>query len=188
MLSAVLIKYGVIVIAFLALCVGLISYGSHRKQLEWDASITKQAMRSASQVIAQAVNTAQVEQRYIQVEGKTRTKIQVVEREVIRYVETHSSEPCTFSPDFVRTYDDVSRMLDTSTDGMPASSGPTGAPIEPSSPYVGTTEVLQSHHDAVRELAELWDTYHALVEWVRSDYQTALGEQIVRNTGGWDGK
>ena len=29
-----LVKYGLIVAAFLAFCVGLIAYGSHRKQLE----------------------------------------------------------------------------------------------------------------------------------------------------------
>lgn len=32
-----LIKYGLIVLAFIAFCVGLIAYGEHRTQLEWNA-------------------------------------------------------------------------------------------------------------------------------------------------------
>lgn len=163
-----LIKWGVIVAAMTGFCVGLIAYGENRKQREWDASLGTQAMLSASQIIAQAVNTANVEIRYIKVKGATKTVTQTVEKEVIRYVDASMS--CQLSPEFERVYDTVSGLLSADALGLPASTRATRDLAASASAPVTDAAVLLSHEALVTQYRDLWETYAALVSWVRSSY------------------
>ena len=138
-----LIKYGIMIALAVSLCVGLIAYGSHRKQLEWDASIAKQAIESASQVIAQAVNTAKVEVRYIEKQAKTKIVTQTIEKEVIRYVDSPAKK-CELSPEFEHAFDAVGGMLNASTNRLPSPDSPARIALE-SVETTGTgTEVIPS--------------------------------------------
>lgn len=164
-----LIKWSLIVAAFAAFCVGLIAYGEYRKQLEWDASIGTQAILSASQIIAQAVNTAAVEVRYIKVKGATRTVTQTVEKEVIRYVDSPTTK-CVLAPEFVLAFDHLSGLLDPDHIRVSSAAGPAGDPDESAGAVTTDAEVLRAYQAAIVQYRDLWLAYVALVEWVRTSY------------------
>ena len=177
--------------AFLAVCGGLIAYGSHRKQIEWDAAISVQAVEAAANVIREAENTARVEQAFAKTLAEHDAQVKIVEREVQVYVQGKSKK-CPVSPELERAVDAVSGMLDASKDGVPSAAGAAGAitespeasiadaediPIPPAEPLTDDA-LLLAYENAVVELDTLWGTYAALVEWVRSSYaleRTASG-------------
>lgn len=167
---ALLIKYGLIALAILAFCAGLVFYGAHLKQNEWDASLTQQALKSADQTIKQAENTAEVEVRYIKVQGATEIRTHVVEKEVIRYVEGPAKK-CLLDPEFVRTFDAISWMHDPATIGLPSPRASTGELAQSGGPIIADAQILFAYEHAVVELHELWNTYAALVEWVRTSHE-----------------
>ena len=157
------------VVAIVAFLIGVGEWhGRKAIQQSWDASIGKQAILSASDVIAQAVNTAQVETRYIQVKQKADVRTKIVEREVVKYVET--SSPCRLSPEFERVYDAVTGLLQSAEDGLPAAADPSGPPAESAAAAVTDVAVLHAHEALVIQYRDLWLTYSALVKWVRSTY------------------
>lgn len=163
-----LIKVGGIVIV-LGLIFGTGYYqGVQHVQTRWDASITQQATRTANQVVAEAENTAKVETQYIDVKGKTETKLKTVYKEVVKYVEIE--KPCVVGPEFVRTFDATSGVLDADADGVPAADPSAAKPDQLPETDLTSAEVLQAYYRAVEELAGLWDEYHALVQWVHGSY------------------
>jgi hypothetical protein len=167
-----LVKYGLIVAAFLAFCVGLIAYGSHRKQQEWDAAIAVQAVHAAQDVIKAAENTARVEREFSQTLHAQAERVKIVTKEVKIYVEGPSKK-CPVSPELEHAVDTVSRMLDAPADSVPAATGPPGAIAEPPETQLTDVALLSAYEHAVVELDSLWDTYAALVEWTRSSYELA---------------
>ena len=152
-----------------AIVLGLIQYGKNLKQNEWDASLTKQGVKSAEQVIAEAENTAKVEVRYIKVKGATEIVHQIVEKEVIKYVE--HPDACRLTPEFERTVDAISRLYDPSAERMPSSSGPSGDAVERGSATASCTALIRAYQYVVGQLIEQRNAYEALVDWVRSDYE-----------------
>jgi hypothetical protein len=179
-----LIKYGAMAVAFVGFCLGLILYGEHRRQLEWDAAIATQAIASAQTVITAAENTARVETKFVRQAAKTKVVTQTIEKEVIRYVEG-PSQKCVVSPEFERAFDTVSRVPDAPADGVPAAPSAPGVVAESPEAPVTDAAVLFAYQDAIDELDALWDTYHALVEWVRTSYaiQTAGGGNVKESHG-----
>lgn len=157
-----LIKYGAIGIAFLMFCAALIAYGSHRKQLEWDAAIAKQAVQSAQNVIKSAENTAKVTTKYIKVKGETKTITKIVKKEVIKYVQA-PHPVCTLDRHFERVWDRASDRV------SPASRSSSGL-ADTSDSGLTPVEVLSAHADDARSYYELRDAYRALVEWVQTTY------------------
>jgi hypothetical protein len=161
-----LIKYGLMLLAFVGFCVALIAYGEHRKQLEWNAAIAAQAVKSAETVIKAAENTAAVETKYIHVKGETQIVTQIVEKEIIKYVDaTHP--PCVLSLEFERVWDRAS-------DRVPAAGpAPRGADATTDSGLT-PVEVLRAHADDAAAYYTLRDAYTALVEWVKTTYAIQL--------------
>lgn len=144
-------------------------HGRRAVQQRWDAAIAQQAMASAAVVIQAAENTAAVETRYEEAAREQEARVRVVTREVVRYVQS-PAEKCQASPELVRAVDAVSGLLDGAADGLPASASAAGAaPVENEAP-ITDAEILRAYEAAVVELAALWDTYAALVEWVESSY------------------
>lgn len=144
-------------------------HGRRAVQQRWDAAIARQAMEAASVVIQAAENTAAVETRYEQATREQAERVRVVTKEVVRYVQS-PAEKCSASPELVRAVDAVSGLLDGTTDGMSSASGAAGAaPVSNEAP-ITDAEILRAYEAAVVELADLWDTYAALVEWVESSY------------------
>lgn len=168
-----LIKAGVIGALIVALCLGLIAYGEHRKQQEWDVAIAKQAIKSAEQVIAEAENTAKIEVRYIKIKGATEIVHQIVEKEVIRYVE-HPVESCVLTLEFERTFDTLSRLYDPRTERVPSPSSPTGDVAGSGPAPLTCVAVLRAYQFAVEQLVEQRNAYEAVVDWMRSDYEIQL--------------
>ena len=156
-----LLKYGLMLAAFLAFCAGLILYGEHRKQIEWDASITEQAVKTAEEMIAAARVTARIETKYIRIKGATKIVTEIQEKEVIRYVES-PSQKCQLSTDFVSTFDGLSGLLDAGSDGLPPAALSTGAPAPGAQTALTDAEVLQAYQRAVQQLSDLWTAYAAL--------------------------
>jgi hypothetical protein len=155
-----LIKYGLIVLAFAAFCLGLIAYGEHRKQIEWDAAIAVQAVQAAENVIKAEENTASVVTRYIRVKGETQVITETVEKEVVKYVD--SPHPaCLLDREFERVWDDANRLS--------AAAGPAGGTAAGAADLEAAT-VLRAHAGDARAFADLRDRYAALVEWVKTTY------------------
>lgn len=163
--AGTLIKYGLAFAAFVAFCVALIGYGEHRKQLEWDASLTRQAMETANQVIEQARNTAQIETKYIHVAGATKVLTKVVKEEVVRYVET-APTMCNIDRDFERIFDRISGMLDAEGgEPMPTADSASSRSDLPAGPTLTCTQVLLAYEFAISEWRTERDRNRALSEW-----------------------
>lgn len=169
---AIAIKYGLIAAAIVGILTGVFLYGKHLKQQEWDASLTQQAIKSSEQMVKQAENTAQVEVRYIKEQGATEVRTQIVEKEVVRYVEGPAKK-CELDPQFVRTFDTISRLHDPSTVGLPTSDASAGESDQSNGAVLTDITVLRAYEHAVVELHELWNTYAALVEWVTTSHELA---------------
>lgn len=169
-LMSPLLKYGIMAGLIVAIFVATYMAGRSSKQKEWDASVAEQAMHAASSVIEQAQSTAKIETQFIHDQAATKTVIQQVDREVIKYVSKPNST-CELSPEFERAFDRLSQLLVVpSADGVPAPARPTGAALDPSHAQPTTIALLRVHRDATVQLRELWDAYHALVTWVRESY------------------
>lgn len=156
-----LIKYGLIVLALAAFCLGLIAYGEHRKQIEWDAAIAAQAVKSAETVIKGAENTARVETKYIKVKGETQIVTETVQKEVIRYVEAKHPD-CFIPRQFEWVWDDAN--------GLPASPGPIERADAGADSGLSPAEILQAHADDARIIAQLKDLVAALREFIATSY------------------
>lgn len=164
-----LIKYGLILLVFVVFCLGLIAYGEHRKQIEWDAAIAKQAVKSADMVIKGAENTAVVVTKYIRVKGATEIRTETVEKEVIRYVE--AEHPTCFIPNEFEWVWDHANGVPTAPDATERTDGGADSGLT-------TVALLSAHADEARQYAELRDKYLALVEWVKTSY-------AIQKEGAW---
>jgi len=169
MLAGPLAKFLGILVLILAVFGAGEWHGRKAVQQAWDAAIAQQAINSANSVITQAENTARVVVKYVKIKGENTTVTETIEKEVIRYVNL-PGETCQLSPEFESTFDRLSGVLDHSPDGVPPSPGSTGGVPEPSRTPLEDTTVVRAHGDAVEQLRDLWITYAALVEWVRSSY------------------
>lgn len=134
--------------------------GMKHTQAKWDAAIAEQATKSAGTVIKGAENTAAVVMKYIKIKGETQVRTEIVEKEVIRYVDApHPS--CVLDAQFERVWDDANGL-------PPSSSPPGGAAPRPADLEAAT--VLSAHAGDARAYVELKDRYAALVEWVKTSY------------------
>ena len=167
-----LIKVGVAAAVLVFVYIGGLFHGRSMVQEAWDAAIAEQAIAAAAQVIDQAENTARVEVQYIKVKGETEIKTKIVNREVVRYVES-PAQKCLLSPEFVRSFDLISSLSGPGEDGLPAASDTAGAAPEPSSPRITDVAVLRAYEHAVVQLRDLWIVYDALRGWVRSNHTLA---------------
>ena len=138
-------------------------------QDQWDASIMQQAMSTATQVIAEAQMSNAVLKEHATDVRKAETKIDVIEREVVKYVQA-PDKPCSVDPEFVRLFDELSRLPSLTPDGLSPADASAGEPLEPPDAGITTTEVLQAYYAAIDELMFLWLDYRALVQWERGRY------------------
>lgn len=170
MLAGPLAKFLGILVLILAIFGAGEWHGRKAVQQAWDAAIAQQAITSANSVITQAENTAKVVVKYVKIKGDTQRITETIEKEVIRYVNI-PGEKCKLSPEFESTFDRLSGVLNSHSNGLPPASGSTGGVPEPSRTPLEDTTVLRAHGDAVEQLRDLWNAYAALVEWTRSSYE-----------------
>ena len=164
-LAGPLLKYGGLVLIAAAIFTAIFYAGMQYTQQKWDAAVMHQATKTASKVVEAAVNTAQKETKYIQVEGKTKTIVKTVKEEVIRYVPT----PCAIDREFERRFDLVSRMRDSADDGLSTPDPAAGDPALSTDPALTLAEVLQAYHFAIAEWRGERDRNRALSEWIVSN-------------------
>lgn len=145
-------------------------HGRAAIQQAWDASTAEQALKAAAAVIDQAEHTAKIHTRYIKIKGDTKIVTQIVEKEIVKYVQDPTAEHCLLSPQFERGFNAISGVLDRPADRLPAPSGPTGDPVEHAGAPLTDVAILYAHHDTVSQLRDLWDAYRTLVTWVRESY------------------
>ena len=164
--ASTLIKYGLAILAAVSFCVGLILYGEHRKQIEWDASMMEQAKAVAADTIEKAQEAAKVQVRYIERAAKIKTVEKIVNQEVVRYVETPSNK-CILSPSFERNFDRISGVLGAGADALqPADTAPSQLDVPSDGPPVTDAEILQAYYTALTRWRERDEQYRALSEWV----------------------
>jgi hypothetical protein len=147
-------------------------HGRKAVQLRWDATVSVQAVEAAQSVIAAAENTAAIERKFADTLREHDAQVRIVEKEVTVYVQGKSPK-CPVSPQLEHTIDTVSRLLDTSTDSLPAAASAPRGVAEPPQADLTDAALLQAYEHAVEELSDLWNTYAALVEWTRSSYAVA---------------
>lgn len=168
-----LVKWGAIVggIVLLLLAVWLHGRSSGKKvvQMAWDASIAQQAQQSAAQVIAEAQMSNEALKRHAEHEREAEARIEPIEREVIRYVQA-PDKPCSVDPEFVRLFDELSRLPGADTERLSAPDASAGESVEQESTGITTTELLQAYYAAIDELMFIWIDYSALVQWERGRY------------------
>lgn len=162
-----LIKWGLIVLAILGYSGSLIYYGEQRKQEEWDAAITKQATLTASQIIDRARQDAKGVVQYIEVTGKAHVRTQIVEKEVVKYVDS-KAEKCNMSPEFEWAFDTVSRLPSAREDSLSPTGNAPGDTPPPTGAPITDAEVLRAYEAAIIQYRDLWLAYTALVAWVRA--------------------
>jgi len=168
-----LVKWGAIIggIVLLLLSVWIHGRSSGKKvvQLAWDASIAQQAKESAAAVLAEAKMSSDVLKAHAEHEREAEARIEPIEREVIRYVQA-PDKPCSVDPEFVRLFDELSRLPGADTERLSAPDASAGEPVEPASTGITTTELLQAYYAAIDELMFLWIDYSALVQWERGRF------------------
>lgn len=157
---------------------GYVTGRSHVQQA-WDASVTEQAMKSAQQMVAEAKMSSDVQKAHAETERKVDAAAEVIEREVIRYVQA-PNKPCSVDPEFVRLFDQLSRLPDAA-DRVPAPAAGAGESVVAPEAGLTTTEVLQAYHRALDELTFLWIDYDALVQWERGRF---IVQQAQRGAAG----
>jgi hypothetical protein len=158
----------------LALAIVLIFFWGYIKgkgavQMQWDAAIAKQAQESALQVIAEAQMSNEVLKDHAEETREAESRIEPIEREVIRYVQA-PDKPCSVDPEFVRLFDELSRLPGSISLSVSAPDASAGEPVEPPSTSITTTEVLSAYYAAIDELMFLWLDYSALVQWERGRF------------------
>lgn len=172
-LAKPLVKWSLIVggIVILLLSVWLHGRASGKKvvQQAWDAAIAQQAIDASAQMIAEAQMSADVLKAHAREERVAQAAAEVIEREVIRYVHG-PAQPCVVDAEFERLFDALSRMPESTENGVPAPDSGPGESVESSEAGVTTTEILQAYYRAVEELTFLWIDYDALVQWERGRY------------------
>ena len=167
-----LIKWGGLAVGVLAICGIIFWQGMEFTQTRWDASVAKQQMATGENIVQNAQNTARIEsefQRKIEARDK---RIRSLKQEVKVYANSPSKK-CALSPEFVTVFDALSRLHDAPADGVPTAADSTGAVAIVSEAPVTDAEVLEVHQLTTVELANLWDTYAALRDWVRSSHAIA---------------
>lgn len=143
--------------------------GEDNIQSKWDAAISKQAQESALQVIAEAQMSNEVLKDHAENVRDAESRIEPIEREVIRYVQA-PDQPCSVDPEFVRLFDELSRLPGSDTNRLSATDAGAGDAVEPPATGITTTELLQAYYAAIDELMFLWIDYEALVQWERGRY------------------
>lgn len=114
--------YGMVILGALATAAG---WGYHRgvKKL-WDYQV-EQAQQAVKIIVKQGTVTERIVTEYIEIEGKTRTITNTIEKEVIRYVEA-GLDRCPLSRGAVELHDtaaantlpDPARSVDAAASGL----------------------------------------------------------------------
>ena len=162
-----LIKYGLIVVAFLAFCAGLIYYGETRKQMEWDASIAEQQMATGTFIVAQAYNSARSDRAHQQQVQQQQRQVRTLTKKVRDY-ETQANTKCELSPEFEHVFDSISRMREPAANGVSAAADPAGVHHDADPANLTDAAILPAYQSAVTQLYQCTDQLETLIEWVRS--------------------
>ncbi len=88
---AMLAKWGIIALLLAAALTTAWVKGNEHGTAKLDAYIGKQAIESVALIVKQGKATVKVVNRYIQVAGATQVVTETVEKEVIKYAETNTS-------------------------------------------------------------------------------------------------
>lgn len=164
---------GGVAIAFAAGLYGLGQWhGREAVQEDWATSVARQQMAAGENIVRQAQNTAVIESRYQQTIDAQAKRVRQLTQEVKTYANSPATK-CDLSSEFVTVFDALSRLHNTPADGVPAATDSTGAVAVLPEAAVTDAEVLEVHQLATAELANLWDTYAALRDWVRSSQAIA---------------
>lgn len=165
-----LIKAGAIAVVILAIFGFGEWHGRKAIQERWDAAIGKQATKTISDIIAEEVNKANKQVVYVQQEAKIVVKEKIVEKEVVAYGES-ANEKCVVDDDFIRTWDDLSGLLNTDADGVPTAVTTTGDPDGQAGRTITCAEVLLAYEAAIHRAVAKELGYRALTDYNRSDYE-----------------
>jgi hypothetical protein len=167
-----LIKWGGLAVGVLALC-GVIFYqGMAFTQTRWDAAVAQQQMAAGENIVKNARNTAAIESQYQRTIDAQAKRVRQLTKEVKAYADSPTNK-CELSPEFVTVFDALSRLHESAADSLPSAADSAGAAaVLPEAP-VTDAAILEVHQLTTVELANLWDTYAALRDWVRTSHDIA---------------
>lgn len=147
-------------------------HGRSAIQLRWDAAVAQQQMATGENIVKNAQNTAAIESQHQKTIDALAKRVRTLTQEVKGYAKSPAKK-CELSPEFVTVFDALSRLHQPPADGVSAAADSAGAVAVLSQAPVTDAEVLEVHQLSTVELANLWDTYSALRDWVRSSHAIA---------------
>lgn len=176
MMPGLYIKLG-IGIAAIALITSAFFYikgmGYDKRDTEVQAQLAHQIVKGATDLYALVQHTAALERDHQEkVDLLTETINLNHETVVVKYVQG-ASKKCVVSPELERAHDGVSGLLHdqpTPADRLPAASVAPGVVAEPPQAQLTDVALLSAYEYAIVELAELWNDYASLVQWVRDTH------------------
>ena len=176
MMPGLYIKLG-IGIAIVALLTAAYFYidgrGYDRRDREVQAQLAQQIVQGATDLYALVQHTAALERDHQEkVDALTETISLNHETVVVKYVQG-TSKKCVVSPELERAHDGVSGLLNdkpTPADRLPAAAVAPGVVAGPPQATLTDVALLSAYEYAIAELAELWNDYASLVQWVRDTH------------------
>lgn len=176
MMPGLYIKLG-IGIAIVALLTAAYFYidgrGYDRRDREVQAQLAQQIVQGATDLYALVQHTAALERDHQEkVDALTETINLNHETVVVKYVQG-TSKKCVVSPELERAHDGVSGLLNdkpTPADRLPAAAVAPGVVAGPPQATLTDVALLSAYEYAIAELAELWNDYASLVQWVRDTH------------------
>lgn len=158
---------------YLLVMAALFGYGYYKGgqnvQTKWNAALTEQATRTASQIVAEAANAAKAETRAATVRTITKTKIKVVKEEVVRYVQSPEHK-CEVGDQFVHVFDATSGVYNEGLNRVPSTDADPREPDHAPGGAPTSAEILSAYAVAIEQAAGYRDAYHALVEYDKGRY------------------
>lgn len=191
MMPGLYIKLG-IGIAVIALLTSAYFYihgkGYDKRDREVQAQLAQQIVQGATDLYALVQHTAALERDHQEkVDLLTETINLNHETVVVKYVQG-ASKKCVVSPELERAHDGVSGLLHdqpTPADRVPASAVAPGVVAEPQKAELTDVALLSAYEYAIVELAELWNDYASLVQWVRDTHALQMesaGRSLLKET------
>lgn len=177
-LAAPLAKWIVAGVAALGACVWCYQAGRDAVQLEWDASLARQAAAALTQVKTLQASREVDIRAHAQREVYLNTKIQTLQGRLANYGKNRTT-PCVAPPDSVRLFNDVSGLLDAHPERVPAPAAAAGRSDGSSETEFEADRLLpaylRAYGDATTQLATLWEKYEGLVQDLRKTHAQGKG-------------
>ena len=136
-------------------------------QETWDASIMQQQVETGQFIVQQAYNSVRAEKAYQKTLQDQQQQVRTLTKKVRDY-ETQTKNPWMVTPEFERIFDDISRVRQSTSDRLPASTDATGVADDSLPSRLADAAILSAYHHAASQLFACSDQLNGLIDWERT--------------------